>query len=479
MSAPSPPRSPTGAGALFWPAVLLGIGVAACSAYANLSYIVTDPAGYRFFPPFEAGLNANANDHLGAEYYHIACSLARGDGYANPFHRRTGPTAWMPPVFPTLLAALHWAYDGDQRSVMIVVVLLHDLTLIGTGILVLALGRLGNSRPTPWVGVFVFIGALLCDFHHAFQLTHDCWLILLALDVLVAWLCWGRPLRSWQTASGWGVFGGLCALISPVAGFTWAILSIAAARHRQAWRPLGAAGVAAVLVLTPWAVRNYAVFGRLIPVKSNLAYELYQSQCLTPDGVLHLATFGSHPYQASDGYEGREYQEYGEVEFMSLKWRLFLHSVAAAPRGFAARVFNRASAATLLYDPFNQEDEGLCTTGLWLSRVTHPLPFLAVVFLLLTAWRTPLHRVQWVVIGVYLVYLTPYIVVSYYERYAFPLLGVKVVLVVSAAIRLRALALELVGIKRAISTVRWWLSTLPLSSLTDIIESLHNTTLDS
>jgi hypothetical protein len=40
------------------------------------------------------------------------------------------------------------------------------------------------------------------------------------------------------------------------------------------------------------------------------------------------------------------------------------------------------------------------------------------------------------VLGLYALYLLPYIVVSYYERYAMPLLGVKVLLVLWAVDRL-------------------------------------------
>src|SRR5207253_776456 len=79
---------------------------------------------------------------------------------------------------------------------------------------------------------------------------------------------------------------------------------------------------------------------------------------------------------------------------------------------------------------------------LWPNRLVHPLPFLALLFLLITAWRQPLHGAQWIVIGIYVLYLTPYIVISYYERYAMPLIGVKVLLVVLACERLMLLALE-------------------------------------
>jgi hypothetical protein len=71
-----------------------------------------------------------------------------------------------------------------------------------------------------------------------------------------------------------------------------------------------------------------------------------------------------------------------------------------------------------------------------LSRLIHPLPLLALLLLAITSiWRR-LHWAQWIVIGVYVLHLLPYILVSYYERYAMPLLGVKVLLIVWAIDRL-------------------------------------------
>jgi hypothetical protein len=49
------------------------------------------------------------------------------------------------------------------------------------------------------------------------------------------------------------------------------------------------------------------------------------------------------------------------------------------------------------------------------------------------AGRQPAH---WTVSGVYLVYLLPYVAVSYYERYTVPLLAVKVLFVLWAIGRL-------------------------------------------
>ena len=37
---------------------------------------------------------------------HIAYSIASGKGYSSPFQRDTGPTAWLAPVYPYLLAGI-------------------------------------------------------------------------------------------------------------------------------------------------------------------------------------------------------------------------------------------------------------------------------------------------------------------------------------------------------------------------------------
>src|SRR5580698_3500933 len=45
-------------------------------------------------------------DHFdyGFEAGRIARSLVEGHGYANPFNGVSGPTAWLPPIYPLLLA---------------------------------------------------------------------------------------------------------------------------------------------------------------------------------------------------------------------------------------------------------------------------------------------------------------------------------------------------------------------------------------
>jgi hypothetical protein len=176
------------------PLPIIVVAVLACSLYAGLSFLVTDPADYRFFPPFEPGVDRNRSDHLGAEYYSVAGALVAGRGFADPFRAPTGPTAWTAPVLPALLAGLRWAFGNDRAGVTAVIVLLQDLTLIGTSVLVVALARqtAGHAR----LATGLFVAALGYYFWRCFQDTHDCWIVLALLDLLVAGLVWQRPLEA-------------------------------------------------------------------------------------------------------------------------------------------------------------------------------------------------------------------------------------------------------------------------------------------
>jgi DNA-directed RNA polymerase subunit RPC12/RpoP len=407
--------------------------VIACSVYANLSFAVTDRANYQYFPPFKKYLNRNDNKHLGAEYFEIAKSLVAGEGFSNPFFDKTGPTAWMPPVLPVILAALLWVFDNNVDAVMTACLFLHGAVLIGTGFLVLALAWQTTARLGILIAAACFVVALVGDFHLWFQATHDMSLVLLALDIVVVGIAWCRPLRGWKSAACWGLVGGMLAMISPIVALTWGVLSIALMIRERAWYRLGIAVLLAGVTLSPWIIRNYYHFGKLLPVKSNAAYELWQSQCKQKDGLLH--DFNGHPY-ASAGSERREYKAIGEIAFIEKKRELFWQSVRADPLDFFDRVAARFLGATLWFEPFDLGDKRSRPWMVWTTRAIHPLPFLALVFLATSVVWRPLHWSQWVVMGTYVLYLGPYIAVSYYERYAVPLLAVKVLLVIWGADRL-------------------------------------------
>lgn len=455
--------------------IVLVTAIFTCSIYANFSFTVgtkeKDKEDYAYFPPFMPRVNANYNQHLGAEYIHIAEAIRAGKGFANPFTRlESGPTAWMPPILPGILASLLWAYDDDMDLVMTTVIFFQVFVLIGTGVLVVHLVRQTCGRWWAALAVVIFILGVICDFHSWFQFTHDCWIVLLGLDLLLAGLCWLRPLQRWSSCVGWGLFGGLSALINPLIALAWGIFTVLLGCHQRNWSRLGISVLVAGLALAPWTMRNYLVFGRFIPVKPNLSYELYQSQCLQPDGLIQNTTFERyHPNSPGAARSRVEYKTLGETAYLDQKRELFLQAVSKDPQNFLDRVADRFLAATLWYESSNRTEKTKRPIAFKITRWTHPLPFLGMLVLLGFAFWKRLHWAEWCTIGLYLIYLTPYVLISYYERYGAPLVGLKVLLVIWAAYHLLSLLPWKAGAKLLQAVLPWQKRagvTLPVRAVT-------------
>src|ERR1700679_3608139 len=56
------------------------------------------------------------NFNFGFEAGRIARSLATGQGYANPFNGMSGPTAWLPPLYPLLMGAAFKVFGVYTRA---------------------------------------------------------------------------------------------------------------------------------------------------------------------------------------------------------------------------------------------------------------------------------------------------------------------------------------------------------------------------
>src|ERR1700736_3722118 len=78
-------------------------------AYTSLALILLVAFGARLAFAWDQErkipASALATAPFAQETGNIAYSLASANGVRNPFRRETGPTAWLPPVYPFLVAA--------------------------------------------------------------------------------------------------------------------------------------------------------------------------------------------------------------------------------------------------------------------------------------------------------------------------------------------------------------------------------------
>ncbi len=417
----TPPTPQIGARPFFVPLLLLSSLVLAFSIWANLSQDIQDPSWFVFFPPFQSGVDRNMNHHLGAEYLSIAQSIVKGRGFSDPFQAESGPTAWMPPILCWIEAFFLWIFDGDLEMVMLAMIVLQNLSLIATCWMIFTL--LGQVSRLWIAGILVL--QLIMQFRYAFQMTHDCGFLMLIMTGLISGLCLGNPFGSTKRASLWGLFGGLACLSSPVIGFLWVVLSFIKSFGRWYYFFLSIAIMA--LVLTPWTVRNYLVFGKFIPVKSNLAYELYQTQCLQSGGILQTSLFVTHPW-ANNNQARRDYVLLGETEFLRQKKNLFLEALYKDPLNYLKRVFERFLGVTLVYQPDNYFLEQKHPFEFFFSYLIYTIPFLAWCFMGAKLVQSGLSPTETVIFWAYPFYFLPYIAISYYSRYEFPAHPIKWIL---------------------------------------------------
>src|SRR5947208_16916318 len=78
-------------------------------------------------------VSATWHQHLGGEYFNIAQAIVDGRGFSDPFGEATGPTAWMPPLFPALLAFILWVVRSRALVAAVILALTHaSVATIGT-----------------------------------------------------------------------------------------------------------------------------------------------------------------------------------------------------------------------------------------------------------------------------------------------------------------------------------------------------------
>jgi len=377
--------------------------------------------------------------HLGAEYYNIGLAIRDGRGFSDPFGEVTGPTAWMPPLYPTLLALLIRIFD-DKQFVGIAVALLMNATVVLVGTTLYGLMTRARQLLPPLVGL-AFFALWVGTFHYWFLvLTSDVWLLMLVANLLlVATYDYadGRPVKPLR----WGLLGGLTAATGPALVVAWtcvvAFSFFRKAADRKRWL------IAAALALAcaaPWGVRNAMVFHKLIPIKANAGFELYQANFVDDDGIFSLQSMTPHPY--NDAALRFEYAQLGEFAYVDRYEQRFRQWLQDDPTPFLKKLGNRVLAATVKYVPLSDTQHGPLQA--WLIRLVYPVPFLLFVVGVLIPGKG--RRLLLLPSVLAAAYLMPYVIAAFYIRYLLPLTPVLCLSVYVALDRLCVWA----GRKRAV-----------------------------
>ncbi len=313
--------------------------------FRSLAYMVLVALALRLAVMFfllPEQLNPERNHwHMGYEAGKIAYSIVQGRGFGSPLFEETGPTAWMTPVYPYLVAGVFKVFGTYTKLSAVVLLSLNALTSALVCIFVVLIARISfGDRIAMWSGW----GWAFCPYGIYFPVERiwETWLATLLLAALF-WMT--LKLESEDKFRNWIMFGllwGIAALTSPamLAVLPFLAVWVIYRRHRigRRWFMVNVvATVAFIAVVSPWFIRNYKVFHRIVPFRDGMGL------------VLRLGTKGNTdywgPYELGPWHNSAEWNEFkqlGELGYMDKKKQQAMEFIRANPGWYLWTTCRRA-----------------------------------------------------------------------------------------------------------------------------------------
>ncbi|HTT65730.1 MAG TPA: glycosyltransferase family 39 protein [Bryobacteraceae bacterium] len=277
---------------------------------------------------------------MGYETGRIARSLAGGLGYSSPLVVESGPTAWMTPLFPLILAGVFKLFGiMSFKSFLIITAMDCAFSALTAWVIWAIARRAFNSASAVTAGWIWTLLPSAVFYPVAWVWDTSLSALIFALIMLASM----RLLESERVAAwaGYGALWGIGAMInaSIVSTLPFLLGWDAKALRARSGRWLKLTVVALLLfavVIAPWFIRNYAVFHRLILFRSNFGLELWLGNNNDNPGIW---AWWLHPND--DDKERRLYVGLGEIAYMNLKQKEAVAWIRQHPAGFVEQTFRR------------------------------------------------------------------------------------------------------------------------------------------
>jgi hypothetical protein len=297
-------------------------------------------------------------DHFeyGWEMGRIARALVAGRGFADPFDGHTGPTAWVGPLYP-LLIALVFKLAGIYALTS--AWLLLAFNSLCNALIVFPLAAIGRRCFPARVGHDVTRWAVwLWALYPAAMQYAVRWVWEMSVSTLLFTSAFALALRLRDHGSSedggapdgkralrdWALFGlawGTVALSNPalVIFLPFAGLWALAGRGWPSLRALAGpvlSGLIFCALLAPWIARDQRVFHHFVPLRANFGAELALGN---GPGATGLLMEYHHPQK--DPAQLRLYRELGEYRYAQMRGALAHQTIAADPALFARNILRR------------------------------------------------------------------------------------------------------------------------------------------
>jgi 4-amino-4-deoxy-L-arabinose transferase-like glycosyltransferase len=290
-------------------------------------------------------------DHFqfGWEMGRVARALATGYGYADPFVGHTGPTAWVPPLYPLLIAAVFkiaGVYTAASAWIILAINSLFSAAIVPAIYEIAA--RCHGRRVAIWSAwLWALYPAFLQYAVHwvwEMSLTTMLFSFVLVLALRMRGIGEAPAPEDRQTINRWLLFGFLWGLIAlsnsslllflPACGL-W--IRLGAPSKPAAIARAALASIVCLAVIAPWIYRNWTTFHAFIPMRSNLGAEFYAGSGPGSNGFPVVATL---PLIERDP-ETMRYKTLGEIAWVREQSMMAKAYIGANPAHFGLITLKR------------------------------------------------------------------------------------------------------------------------------------------
>jgi 4-amino-4-deoxy-L-arabinose transferase-like glycosyltransferase len=366
-------------------------------------------------------------DHFqfGWEMGRLARSIATGQGFSSPTDLPTGPSAWAPPLYPYILAGIFKLF-GVYSALSAWAIL--TFNSVFAALTCLTLYRIAEriygtsvARATAWTWA-VFPYAIYWPVRVVWETSLTAFLLSFAL-LLTLRMAKDPPQRRAWILFGlvWGVIALTNTAVVSMLPFCllWLLYRLPLRAPQFAGATLCI--LTAALVVSPWLVRNYDVFGKFIFVRDNLPLEMYEANNDQSEG---LWTRNEHPGNNPEAM--RRFQELGELDFMAEKRQEVGQFIREHPGRFL-----RFTAERAIYF-WIAPPQATIVAGYDLMISRHTNFLLGAVFAFAGLWLTIRNRKcgAFLLACFLLMYPLPYYLVNPFPRYKHPIEPEMIMLVV-------------------------------------------------
>jgi hypothetical protein len=286
-------------------------------------------------------LRNNPHDWLytkGIEMGLLADSLVHGLGYSSPFGVPTGPTAFIAPGYPTLVAAVFLVF-GSYSFVSAIVIMSVQLAICMVTIwLIMHICRVALDTRTAIVA-----GAFWAVSPPVLWMPTIFWETSISACALPGMIALAIYYRRQPTRGAWMLLGCYCAIIGLInPALLPTLLAILGWLAWQTRRVSKTAPLISLLTLAvvfaAWPIRNAYQFHAFIPLRSTVGFELWMGNRPGATGFLDTALFPMFDKQELASYVAK-----GEVAYTHDKSQQAWEYIRARPDVFvdmtARRIF--------------------------------------------------------------------------------------------------------------------------------------------